>query len=95
MTTIAIGGIMHESNTFSDTPTDYAAFSHTYASNIIKTWGESHHEIGGFIQGANDYNYTAYPMMMASATPAGPRDGRRFRPTHRYAHPAPQIRPAT
>ncbi|MDE0427848.1 MAG: M81 family metallopeptidase [Candidatus Poribacteria bacterium] len=72
MTTIAIGGIMHESNTFSDTPTDYAAFSHTYASNIIKTWGESHHEIGGFIQGATDYNYTAYPMMMASATPAGP-----------------------
>ena len=72
MTTIAIGGIMHESNTFSDTPTDYAAFSHTYASNIIKTWGESHHEIGGFIQGATDHNYTAYPMMMASATPAGP-----------------------
>lgn len=72
MTTIAIGGIMHESNTFCETPTDYAAFSHTYASNIIKTWGESHHEIGGFIQGATDYNYTAYPMMMASATPAGP-----------------------
>lgn len=71
MTTIAIGGIMHESNTFSDTPTDYAAFSHTYAGNIIKTWGESHHEIGGFIQGATDYNYTVYPTMMASATPAG------------------------
>ena len=71
MTTIAIGGIMHESNTFCDTPTDYAAFSHTYASNIIKTWGEAHHEIGGFIQGATQYNYTAYPMMMASATPAG------------------------
>ena len=72
MTTIAIGGIMHESNTFSDTPTDYAAFSHTYAGNIIKTWGEAHHEIGGFIQGATDYNYTVYPTMMASATPAGP-----------------------
>ena len=72
MTTIAIGGIMHESNTFSDTPTDYAAFSHTYASNIIKTWGESHHEIGGFIQGATDYNYTVYPTTMASAIPAGP-----------------------
>ncbi len=72
MTTIAIGSIMHESNTFSDTPTDYAAFSHTYASNIIKNWGESHHEIGGFIEGASTYNYTAYPMMAASATPAGP-----------------------
>ena len=71
MTTIAIGGIMHESNTFSDTPTDYAAFSHTFANNIIKMWGEAHHEIGGFIQGATDYNYTVYPTMMAAATPAG------------------------
>ena len=71
MTTIAIGGIMHESNTFSDTPTDYAAFSHTFANNIIKVWGEAHHEVGGFIQGATDYNYTIYPTMMASATPAG------------------------
>ena len=71
MTTIAIGGIMHESNTFSDTPTDYAAFSHIYAGNLLKTWGEAHHEIGGFIQGATQYNYTAYPMIMASATPAG------------------------
>ena len=71
MTTIAIGGIMHESNTFSDTPTDYAAFSHTFASNIIKVWGEAHHEVSGFIQGATDYNYTIYPTMMASATPAG------------------------
>ena len=71
MTTIAIGGIMHESNTFSDTPTDYAAFSHTFANNIIKMWGEAHHEIGGFIQGATDYNYTVHPTMMAAATPAG------------------------
>ena len=71
MTTIAIGGIMHESNTFSDTPTDYAAFSHTFAGNMIKVWGESHHEIGGFLQGATDYNYTVHPTMMASATPAG------------------------
>ena len=71
MTTIAIGGIMHESNTFSDTPTDYAAFSQTFASNLIKAWGETHHEMGGFIQGATQYDYTAYPTLMASATPAG------------------------
>ena len=71
MTTIAIGGIMHESNTFSDTPTDYAAFSQTFASNLIKAWGETHHEMGGFIQGATQYDYTAYPTLMTSATPAG------------------------
>ncbi len=71
MTTLAIAGIMHESNTFSGTPTDAAAFSQTHASNIIKTWGEAHHEISGFIQGATAYDYTIYPTFMATATPAG------------------------
>ncbi|MDE0324146.1 MAG: M81 family metallopeptidase [Candidatus Poribacteria bacterium] len=71
MTTIAIGGIMHESNTFSNTPTDFAAFSQVHAGNIRKVWGEAHHEIGGFIQGATEYGYTAYPTFMTSATPAG------------------------
>ena len=71
MTTIAIGGIMHESNTFSETPTDFAAFSQTFARNLVNLWGESHHEVGGFIQGATAYNYTAYPTLMASAIPAG------------------------
>ena len=71
MTTIAIGGIMHESNTFSGAPTDYGAFSQTFAGNLIKAWGETHHEMAGFIQGATQYDYTAYPTLMASATPAG------------------------
>ena len=71
MTTLAIAGIMHESNTFSDTPTDAAAFSQTYASNMITVWGEAHHEISGFIQGATQYDYTIYPTLMASAMPAG------------------------
>ena len=53
MTTLAIGGIMHESNTFSETPTDFAAFSQVHASNILKVWGEAHHEIGGVYSGSN------------------------------------------
>ena len=72
MTTIAIGGIMHESNTFSDTRTDYGAFSQTFARYLINAWSETHHEMAGFIQGASQYDYTAYPTLMASATPAGP-----------------------
>ncbi|MXY99312.1 M81 family metallopeptidase [Candidatus Poribacteria bacterium] len=72
MTTIAIGGIMHESNTFSDTRTDYGAFSQTFARSLINAWSETHHEMAGFIQGASEYDYTAYPTLMASATPAGP-----------------------
>ncbi len=72
MTTIAIGGIMHESNTFSETPTDFAAFSQTFSRSLIEGWKETHHEMAGFIQGAAEYDYTAYPTLMASATPAGP-----------------------
>ena len=72
MTTIAIGGIMHESNTFSETPTDFAAFSQTFSRSLIEGWKETHHEMAGFIQGATQYDYTAYPTLMASATPAGP-----------------------
>ena len=71
MTTIAIGGIMHESNTFSDTRTDYGAFSQTFARYLMNAWGETHHEMGGFIQGATEYGYTVYPTLMTSATPAG------------------------
>ena len=71
MATIAIGGIMHESNTFSEAPTDFAAFSQTFARNLLNLWGETHHEMGGFIQGATEYGYTAYPTLMTSATPAG------------------------
>ena len=72
MTTLAIAGIMHESNTFSDTSTDAAAFSQTHAGNMIKRWGEAHHEISGFIQGATEFDYMIYPTFMATAIPAGP-----------------------
>lgn len=72
MGTIAIGGIMHESNTFSKTPTDFEAFSCTIGDDLFSVWKGTHHEMGGFIQGAEDYNYTAHPTVMATATPAGP-----------------------
>ncbi len=72
MATIAIGGIMHESNTFSKTPTDFEAFSHTIGDDLFSVWKGTHHEMGGFIQGTEDYNYTAHPTVMATATPAGP-----------------------
>ncbi len=74
MKTIAIGGIMHESNTFSDTPTDIQAFkngSYTLNETLIDAWVDTHHEMGGFIGGAPHHGYSLYPTLMASATPAG------------------------
>ena len=71
MKAVAIGGIMHESNTFSDTPTDFEAFHTSVGDEIIGAWAGTHHEMGGFIQGAAQNGYTLYPTLMAAATPAG------------------------
>ena len=74
MATIAIGGIMHESNTFSNVPTDRAAFQSghlIFGDDILDIWGEAHHEIGGFIESASAYGCDLHPTLMAAATPAG------------------------
>lgn len=74
MATIAIGGIMHESNTFSKVPTDRAAFKAgrlIFGNDILDMWGDAHHEIGGFIEGASVYDWDLHPTLMAAATPAG------------------------
>lgn len=74
MATIAIGGIMHESNTFSNVPTDRAAFESgllVFGNDLLDIWGESHHEVGGFIEGASIYDWDLHPTLMAVATPAG------------------------
>jgi microcystin degradation protein MlrC len=71
---IAIGGFMHESNTFATPPTDLNRFreaSLTYGDAVIPVWQEAHHEVGGFIEGAK-FGYEVVPIAMAWATPAGP-----------------------
>jgi microcystin degradation protein MlrC len=75
MPIIAIGGIMHESNTFSPVPTDLSAFEAgtlAVGDEVFNIFSEAHHEIGGFIQGASEYGYELYPTQMTSAMPAGP-----------------------
>ena len=72
MATIAIGGIMHESNTFSSVATGFDAFSQSIGDNLIDEWKDTHHEMGGFIEWMVDQNYSMHPILMASATPAGP-----------------------
>ena len=74
MATIAIGGVMHESNTFSNVPTDRAAFESgrlIFGNDILDIWREAHHEVGGFIEGASVYDWDLHPTLMAAATPAG------------------------
>lgn len=72
---IAIGGFMHESNTFAPLPADLHRFreaSLTYGDAVIPVWQDAHHEVGGFIEGASKFGYDVVPVAMAWATPAGP-----------------------
>ncbi len=69
---LAIGGIMHESNTFSSIPTDFNAFSQTIGEDIFSVWKDTHHEMGGFIESTEQHDCIGIPTLMASATPAGP-----------------------
>lgn len=72
---IAIGGFMHESNTFAKAGTDLAKFregSLTYGPTMVPVWSEAHHEVGGFIGGAEKFGYELVPIAMAWGTPAGP-----------------------
>lgn len=72
---IAVGGFMHESNTFSKSPADLDRFregSLTYGPALVPVWREAHHEVGGFLEGAEKYGYDVVPLAMALATPSGP-----------------------
>ncbi|MBN9517208.1 M81 family metallopeptidase [bacterium] len=72
---IAVGGFMHESNTFSQFPADLDRFregSLTYGAALVPVWREAHHEVGGFLEGAEKYGYDVVPLAMAWATPSGP-----------------------
>lgn len=69
---IAVGGILHESNTFSPRRTDRAAFAVKVGEEIVAHWAEAHHEMGGFIEGASRFDYELCPTLLAEATPSGP-----------------------
>jgi microcystin degradation protein MlrC len=72
---IAIGGFMHESNTFSSIVADVNRFregSLCYGTDMEPVWREAHHEIGGFFEVAEKHGLDLVPLGMAWATPSGP-----------------------
>lgn len=75
---IAIGGLMHESNSFNPDPTGLDLFTLSKGAELLKTWGEAAHEVGGFIEGASRYGFEAVPALMATAIPSGPVTGEAF-----------------
>ncbi len=68
---IAVGGIMHESNTFNHRLTTLGAFRVQRGDELVKWWRDSPHEVGGFIAGGARFGYEILPTLMAQATPGG------------------------
>ena len=72
---IAIGGIQHESNSFSSAKTTIADFERNHLTRgpeIVPAWSASKHEAGGFIEGAQRFGFDIHPTLFAIATPSGP-----------------------
>ena len=72
---VAIGGISHESSTFSTVPTglsDFELRNFAEGAGLIERFTGTKSPIGGFIDAARDANYDVVPTMFASATPGGP-----------------------
>ncbi len=72
---IALAGLMHESNTFAESPTTFRHFQEAklhYGQDVISIWKDAHHEMGGFIAGAEAHGFDPVPILMGWATPSGP-----------------------
>jgi microcystin degradation protein MlrC len=71
MKRIAVGGIVHETNTFAPIVTPLDAFSRSEGAALVERWRGSHSSLGGVLQGLEDARYDAMPLLYASAMPSG------------------------
>jgi microcystin degradation protein MlrC len=72
---IGIAGVSHESNSFSSQPATLERFrerSWLRGDEIVARHRDAHSTLAGYLQGAEDYGYTAVPLFVASAAPMGP-----------------------
>jgi len=71
---VALVGIYHESNTFSERPTVYSDFENGHllrGDAIVSHYRDAHHEIGGFIEALDHRSIELVPVFYATATPGG------------------------
>lgn len=72
---IAIGGIAHESSTFSTVPTTLQHFRERgwhEGQEIIDAFDGTKSPIGAYLDAARDFDFEVVPTLSASAVPAGP-----------------------
>ena len=77
MPRIAIGGFLHETNTFAPTKATYADFVHgggwpamTQGADVIKTMRDINVGLAGFIASAEAKGWTLVPTIAAAASPS-------------------------
>ncbi|MBI4876952.1 MAG: M81 family metallopeptidase, partial [Acidobacteria bacterium] len=75
---IAVGGILHESNSFYPAPTRLADFRIERGPGIALQHAAGAGEIAGYFEGAKRYGFDLYPTLHASATPGGPVEAAAF-----------------
>ncbi|HYI15017.1 MAG TPA: M81 family metallopeptidase [Thermomicrobiales bacterium] len=71
---IAIGGVSHETNTFSSIPTDLAQFQRRTLLRgpaLIQASRGVGNVLGGMVDTASDLGWQLVPLLFASATPSG------------------------
>jgi microcystin degradation protein MlrC len=75
---VAIGGLMHESNSFNPTKTVVADFegmrgaTNLQGGDLLASLRKSNTEISGYLDGADGEKFDVYPAYIASAIPKGP-----------------------
>jgi microcystin degradation protein MlrC len=68
---IGILGFTHESNSFISKHTTITDFKILRGRDILTHWSGTHHEIGGFIEAAQQKNLSLVPLLTSTATPSG------------------------
>ncbi|KON30836.1 hypothetical protein AC480_00240 [miscellaneous Crenarchaeota group archaeon SMTZ1-55] len=69
---IAIARMSHETNTFSTVQTRLADYDPCYDDAVVKVYGGTKTEVGGFIDVLRRVKGEIVPILAASATPSGP-----------------------
>src|ERR1700760_4854833 len=77
MTRIAVGGFLHETNTFAPTKAGYADFVHgggwpamTHGAEVLKTVRDINVGLAGFIAEAETHGWELVPTLFAAASPS-------------------------
>ena len=72
---IAMGGISHETSTFTLVPTNLDSFrerEYLHGAEITERFAGTNTPIGGFMDGAKKHGFELHPTVQAEAFPSGP-----------------------